>query len=291
MELVLIRIASLVAIAAAYMFFDVFNKRNVPSIFAYASLAYGAVLTLLYLNSALVITSFAIAAIVLIAGYMVFRIGQLGAADVIELAAISLILPIQPVPIMYRISQFGLPFLFSVLINTGILTLVMMPVYYIPRAHRMAKRPLRSYIKTEELVKAIGIFSAYTVFLIFLFYIRAGAAGMGIVLLVLVGSILTVLFEEPITESMVEYIGWKEMEEGDMIAFNLMETGEISRIKKKVKGFDRLVTKPMLDEMKDKGGRIKVPVYRNAVPLALPIFLGVAIALLAGNMMLFILPL
>ena len=290
MELVLVRIASLVAVAAVYMLFDVFNRRNVPSLFAYATLGYGALLTLLYLNGTLILTSLAIAAIVVAVGYLIFKMGQLGAADVIELAALSLILPVQPTPIIYKIGQFGLPFLFSVLVNMGILTLIMIPIYYIPRARRMAKRPLRSYIKTKELVKAIGIVSAYSVFLIFLFYIGAGIAGIGIVLLVLVGSLLTVLFEEPVTESMVEYAGWKEMEEGDMIAFNLMEAGEISKIRERIKSFDRLVTKAMLEEMKKKKSRAKVPIYRNAVPLALPIFIGVVLALLIGNMMLFILP-
>ncbi len=48
-------------------------------------------------------------------------------------------------------------------------------------------------------------------------------------------------------------------------------------------GFDRLVTPGIIGLMKKKGVRTKFPVYRKAMPLALPIFAGVIISLLIGN--------
>ena len=65
MDLLLIRIASAVLIAAAYMLFDIFNNRNVPGMLAYATLGYGAVLTLLYLSTTAILVSAAIAFVVL----------------------------------------------------------------------------------------------------------------------------------------------------------------------------------------------------------------------------------
>ena len=61
MQLLMLRIASVLVIPFIYMLFDLFNHRNVPDSFAYFTLGYGFVLTLLYFNTISVITSTAMA--------------------------------------------------------------------------------------------------------------------------------------------------------------------------------------------------------------------------------------
>ena len=80
----------------------------------------------------------------------------------------------------------------------------------------------------------------------------------------------------------------KDFEDGDIIAFNLMKKKDISAYKKAIRGFDRLITNRIIDRMRAKHIRAKFPVYRQAMPLALPILLGAIISLLVGNVLLLI---
>jgi Flp pilus assembly protein protease CpaA len=289
MEILLIRIASVAIMATAYMIFDVFNNRNVPGIFAYATLAYGAVLTLLYLNATAISISCTIALVILGIGYAIYRMGLIGAADVMEFAALSLIIPVQPAPLlMMSQAQFGIPFVISVLIGSGIAALVIVPLYYIPKARGAFKNtPIRS----TNVVKAAAIAGAYLLFFAALEY-TAGITMMGVIILAVlfVGSATITLFEDPITKTMVEYANVDRFEEGDLIALNLMSRQDVESAKRHIRHFDRLVTEALIKEMHKKHIRQKFPVYKSALPLALPIFIGVVVSLLFGNILIFLLP-
>ena len=292
MDLLMLRVASFVIIAFLYMLFDVFNDRNIPEIFAYGTLAYGLVLTILYLNVVTIAVSLAIAGVVAVVGYLIYRAGQIGAGDIIEFACLSMILPFQAYTFFaFGIPQSEMPTIIALLIDSGIAAIVFVPLYYLPVAKRLLKKPLTSYIDNAGLIKAVTVGAVYIAFLIFLFYLHAEVIGLVAIALLAVGSILTLAFQKPITESMVLPLTWKEMTPEDMIAFNLMEGRDIERIRRHIKSFDRLVTKKMLHEMREKEFTERVPVYRNALPLALPIFVGVICTVLAGNLILFILPL
>ena len=290
MQLYILRIASVVAIALAYMLFDVFNKRNVPSIFAYATLVYGFALTLLYLDAAPIIASSAIALVVLGIGYLVYKIGQLGAADVIEFAALSLIMPVQIAPLLAtNISQFGLPFMLSMLLNTGIVALILVPIYYIPKAGRSLKKPLSSFVDSSGILKAAVLAVAYLAFIVFAVrFTGMGYIGIAVISLLLVCSCAIMLFSVPITHSMIEYVPVADFEEGDIIAFNLMDWKSIARIRSRVKGFDRLLTGSLIKELKRKKIKEKLPVYKEAMPFALAIFLATIVSIALGNLLFFI---
>lgn len=96
------------------------------------------------------------------------------------------------------------------------------------------------------------------------------------------------LFSIPITETMIKYVSPNEFDEGDIIAFNLMDQKSIERMRTRVKGFDRLLTNDLINEIKKKKIREKLPVYKEALPFALPILIGVLIAIALGNILFFI---
>jgi len=291
MQLYLLRIFSIIAIALVYMLFDVFNRRNVPSVFAYATLAYGFVLTILYFNPMAITISVATALIVLGLGYIVYRIGQLGFADVIELTAISLILPVMQFPLLLSAAnQFHLPFVLSLAINTGIVAIILVPIYYIPLSLRKLKKPIGTFVTKKNVLMAVLLAAAYAVFIIFISsFIGANYIGISILAIMLVSSFFVMLFSVPITHSMVEYVGVNRFEEGDIIATNLMDKRSIDSIKRKVSGFSRLVSIGMISSMKRKRIKEKFPVYKNAMPFALAIFIAAVLTMLLGNLILFIL--
>ena len=93
------RIVVLIIVALIYAYFDVFNKRNIPDTFAYTCLIVAALFTLAYPQTT-IIYSIVTAAIVAVIFYIFYRMGQVGAGDGFELVTLSLLLPIQPSPML-----------------------------------------------------------------------------------------------------------------------------------------------------------------------------------------------
>lgn len=287
-----VRIAAIVVSALLYMLFDIFNNRNVPSLFAYGTLVLGLVLTLLYGDIGVITESLLIAVAVGALGYIIYRIGQIGAADVIEFAAISLMMPIMPNnnSLFGVHPQFGIPLIISVFMASGVFALAMIPFYYIPRAKMVLKRDLSSFIDQKDKFKGFAIFVAYMAFAAFAqLEIGLSPIGWALVLTLAISSVETTVFERPLIDSMVQRIPVSMFEEGDIVATNMMSSGEISRVRRHVREFDRLMTGKLIAQMKKAKIKEKFPVYRNAMPLALPIFLGTVVSLLFGNIMLAVL--
>lgn len=280
----IVRIASIAAVAFAYMAFDLLNRRNVPTAFAYATVAYGAALTLLYLNLATIEFSLLIAAAVFGLGYLVYRTGQIGLGDITELTAISLMLPFQGAALLVTASQYGLPFILSVVIASGVAALIAVPLFYIPLAGKRlgGKAVLRS---TGGKGRALAIGAAYMAFIAAIAVTGlANFYGIALLGVIMIGAVLTTLFERPITSSMVVYLPAGKLEAEDMLAMNMLSKAERASLKRKVKSFGQLVTARMIQELKAKGVKVKLPVYRDGIPFAVPIFIGVVVSLLLGNL-------
>ncbi len=286
-----IRIAAVVVVSLVYMIFDVFNNRNVPNVLAYGILAFSFIMTFLYYPTpTTLIESAAAGALILAAGYVLYRIGHVGAADITEMASISMLLFIQPAPYFANVVQYNLPFIVSVFIATGVFALLMIPLYYLPRAIMKPGSKLMQQITRGVMLKGALTLVAYALFIIFFYSVFPTANIIGILILVFVAlsSFITILFEKGITGSMVKYIGVNSFEEGDIVATNLMSDEQIRIAKSRVHSFDRLLTKQLINEMKKNNISDTFPVYRNAMPLALPIFLGTVASLLIGNFILLI---
>ncbi len=280
------RLSVLMVIAIAYAAFDVFNKRNVPDIFAYAALAVAFLLTFTYGTRTMEI-SLLIAAIIIALGYVVYKRGVMGAGDFLEFATISLILPIQPAAMLSAVPQMGFPFIFSVLISTGYTAVISMMAYYLAKASIKGKIHL-SRIRKGSLRAGALLLLAYLAMLVVISYF-AGFRLIPSFLILSIGiaSSITVVFEKELNAQMISYAYPSELHPEDMIATNLMSPAEKAYFMKKSKHFGRLVTKPLLKDIRD--ARRKVPLYTSGVPLALFALLGIIISLAFGNILLYIL--
>lgn len=281
----LLRIALLLAIAIAYAAFDVFNKRNVPDIFVYAALMVGILVTFTYSIPTIEI-SLVTAAVIGAGGYALYRKGLMGAGDFLEFATISLLLPIQPVPLLSKLPQFGFPFIFSVFIATGYTAVIGMLIYYLGRAYMKGKIRF-SEVSRGKLYKGLGIFVAYLLMLAFISYL-AGIKIVAVFLVLVIGaaSSLTIIFERQVNSQMITYVYPSRLTGEDMIATNFMSESEIKYFSGKSKHFGRLVTRSLLKDI--RGVRRKVPLYTHGVPLALFAFLAIVLSLLFGNILLYI---
>ncbi|MCL4371851.1 nucleoporin Nup120/160 [Candidatus Marsarchaeota archaeon] len=272
------------------MLFDIFNSRNVPNIFAYAALLYGLALTVLYLNASEIAISAVIAAIVLGLGYAVYRAGQLGAADVIEFATISLILPFQKTGLIYSFPQGYLPSVISLAINSGIAALIIVPLYYIPKSGKRFKHAKAVQPHFADYFKTILILVVYLFFLLFLIaVVHSSAFGIALLIVIAIGSGMVLLYEKRIMAYMVQYVNYRMMEPGDMIAVQMIDETKLKSLKRRIKGFGRLVTPELLKELAKKYSG-KLPVYKKGIPFAVPIFVGALALVLYGNVLFTLIP-
>jgi hypothetical protein len=277
-----IQILALMTISLIYASFDLFNKRNVPDIFAYASVAVGVLITLTF-NESMIAYSFAVALFVGSVGYLIYRMGMWGAGDFFELVAISLIMPIQPFPLLGNVIQLGLPFVLSVFVATGFATVFIVPIYYLIFAKKTDSEIVP---EKKHLGYGVSLLMLYLILFLTIYYFYSfDLIKIVFIVLVAVPSAITVMFEEEITMRMIRRIYPDELEEGDIVAFNMMGRDEM-RYFLKYQNFGRLVTKEMVKGLKT--AKRKLPVYKNAAPLALFIVIGVVISLLLGNLILLI---
>ncbi len=280
----MLRLLILIFITTAYAMFDVFNRRSLPNIFAYATIAVGIIMTLTY-DMHTIELSLLYAAILSGIGYITYKMGILGAGDLYEFVFISLVFPVQLMPFLTNIPQLPFPFILSVFIATGYATVLFTPIYYITKAK---KKLGRISVDRKGAWLGIALLAAY-VLLIAAVNLIVGhfILPSTLLLLVAIPSAVIIIYKNAIYEGMSLHVYPKELEDGDMIAVNMMSHSELSYFKNKSKRFGRLVTAQLISDIR-KINR-KIPVYKNAIPLALFTLIGVVVSLLFGNLILLML--
>ncbi len=205
MELFLIEEILIVLISLLYLLYDIFNNRNVPSIVVYATIIIAIFMTLLNWNVYYIVESFVIAILIVIFGYFaLYKAGSLGLGDVLEFAAISMILTVQSSPIISQNVQYGIPFIISVLISSGISALILVPLYYIPKAIKKINHSILKDVTRSAMLKSITAAISYIVLIGILVAVNfIGVWGVLLLGLLMLGSIFTILFEKPMTEAMI----------------------------------------------------------------------------------------
>ncbi len=286
MYLYALRIILLLSIASLYAIYDVYNKRNVPEVFVYSCFAIGIALTLTLAPSVAVL-SILIAVAILAIGYLLYKAGQLGLGDSFEFATISLILPIQQSALLSSNNQFGMPFIVSVFIATGIATLISVPIYYLLFAGNASgyKDPK---INAASIIKGLALLLAYiTLFFFITFFFGFRVVSLVLILVLAIPSAILGIYEQRINLRMINFVYPSMLDEGDIIATNLMSDSDINYFKRISSNFGKLATKNLIAKIKNS--RKKLPVYKAAVPLALFILIGTIISILFGDVLLFLL--
>lgn len=278
-----LQIALLIIITLIYALFDGFNKRNVPNIFAYASVVIGAVVLVATNPQSTIVVGALLAVLVGALCYILYRTGFLGGGDLFEFVAIVLLLPMQPQPLLTFAPQFNLPFILSVFIATGIVSVWAVPAYYL----LFVRNKGRVAVEKKHSVTALALILAYfLLFMIIAAFTGFRLSTLALLLVIAVPSAIVLMFQKTITRRMVSDVYPKDLEDGDIIATNMMRRSDIGFFMKKSKRFQRLVTPRLMRDL--RGVKRKMPVYKNAAPLALMTFVGVLLALAFGNLLLYV---
>lgn len=129
-----IRILVMVVGLLAATWYDVFNRRNVPVYITYAMIGAGLLLNILSLDLQFIVFSSAVALLVFALGYIVYRTGQIGGADILVFAGLALLMPnsftpLFPPPVPPLLPY---PFIVSVFILSGVLAIFGVSLIHAP---------------------------------------------------------------------------------------------------------------------------------------------------------------
>ncbi|MGC9149589.1 MAG: prepilin peptidase [Candidatus Micrarchaeia archaeon] len=251
-----------------FALYDVFNKRTIPDKVAYSFFAISLILT--FFNELQTIEiSLLVASLILAFGYLLYKQALLGLGDVLELASISLILPIFQPLIPSNFERFvKLPFFVTLFLNSGIFAVVLVALWI----------PFK--IKKKQEKKGRAKLLSILIFLLYLLVallLKDLLSEFGIFLVNLLGisASLLIFYKEDFKENCLKVISIKELGIGDIIQ-PIPELGN-----------ERLVTKELIEKLKKK--RIKkVKVYYNLPPFSLFILLGLISGIVFGNILFWI---
>ncbi len=248
-------------------YYDLFNDRNVPEKFLYAFLAIAFLFNVVFFDYDVFVYAVVLAFVLFALGFAMYRLGQLGGADVYIVAALVLLLPIHP---SYLSIPFNYPLIFSVLIFGGAAFAVYSIFYFakILSAKKSKAKPRYEYLLMFLLY---GVF-AYLFFNAPFFSL----AYFAIASVLLLSSIIFLVYRDAINEAMMEQVLVKQLEPEDVLVKDRMDP----RLRKLSMG---PVLGPKDIEALRGAGVKQVWVYANLPPFLPFLFLGLIAALLFGN--------
>lgn len=248
-------------------YYDLFNNRNVPEKFLYAFLAAAFMFNVVFFDYDVFVYSVVLAFILFALGFAMYRLGQLGGADVYVVAALVLLLPINP---SYLTVPFNYPLIFSVLIFGGAAFAVYSIFYF-------AKILTEKKSKAKPRYEYLLMFLLYGVFA-YLFFNAPffSLAYFAIASVLLLSSIIFLVYREAINEAMMEQVLVKQLEPEDVLVKDRMDP----RLRNLSMG---PVLGPKEIEALKKAGVKQVWVYANLPPFLPFLFVGLIAALLFGN--------
>jgi len=265
----LIRVVVAFVGTAIGAYYDIFNKKNIPDKFLYAFLAVAFVVNLVFYEESLFLFSVGVAIFFSAIGYLFYRLGQLGGADVFIIAAIMLLLPIHP---SFIEMSFNLPFIFSVFIFSGVLFALYVMVYFGWKLSQLEEKPNLLYVL---MLIPYGLF-AYVYINSFLFS-PLYFAFMSILLL---ATMFFLMYRKSLMHLLAEELPVSQLETEDVLAIEIMNKDLVERYKLK-----RLLTKAEIDRIKTTK-ITDVWVYTRLPPFIPFILVGLVLALLFAQYLL-----
>jgi hypothetical protein len=277
-----IRILVAVAFTGAAAYYDMFNKKWVPDSLLWGFLGASLLLNIVFFDSAIFAQALFVAIIVAAITYMLYRIGQLGGADVFVMASIALAIPCLPKPLLAASQAIPYPFFLSVLAPTGIAFILHMLFRFLPYISRKLSRGEIKFTAQKVAGPALITISL----LIFGTVVSSMPVPLPASYFAIIGFLCAALiffsfFMPEIKASMVEKIPVPRLQCEDVLALEQMAS-----LAKK------LSLPPVINEktiMALKRAKIKsVPVY-TGMPFFLPyLFIGLAFTLLFGDILYYV---
>ncbi|MEM0438355.1 MAG: prepilin peptidase [Candidatus Micrarchaeia archaeon] len=248
-------IALIFLLAGSY--YDIFRKRVVPDWLSYSFLAVALVYALL--TGELNLTKAGGTAAILLIGYLIYRMGYVGGADVLFLASLMLLLPLY---------AGAVPSMVLLLLASTVLMAVYLEARFFMGGWKLQPR-------TEDIATAAIWIIGYAAVAYMLVGMGFQAFAVAALLIGLVSAVFA-LIKRDLNRSMVTWVAPKEIIEEDILAVEEMDRRIVEKL-----GLERLLTRKHIERIR-KAGLKKVPVYGGLPPYIPFMLVGVlAVALLS----------
>jgi Flp pilus assembly protein protease CpaA len=266
-ELVRTLVAVLGTALTAY--YDLTNNKNIPNNVLYGFLAIAILLNAIFFNLEILLFGLGLAILISILGYLMYKTGQLGAADVFVFASIALALPIPP---SFAKLPFNFPFIALVFVFSS-LVFALFTIYYFGSkliGNKKAK-PKKIYL--------LLLLPWFVFVYLFLNSVVFSSIYFVIISVAYLSSIFVMTYRESINRGLYEKVGVKKLMEEDVLATEFMDAKFVKKYK-----LDKVLDAKMISRL--KRGKVKdVLVYTKLPPFLPFVLLGVLMALLFGKML------
>lgn len=248
-------------------YYDLFNNKNVPEKFLYAFLAVAFLFNIVFFDYDVFVYAVVLAFVLFALGFAMYRLGQIGGADVFVIAALALLLPISP---SYLNVPFNYPLIFSVLIFGGA-AFAFYSIFF------FAKILSEKKAKSKPKYIYIILFLAYGLFA-YLFFNAPffSMAYFAIASILLLSSIIFLVYRDAILEATMGQVFVKDLEPEDVLVPERMD------VHMKKMGLGNVLSQKDIDALKRSGTK-HVWVYSNLPPFLPFLFIGLILALFFGN--------
>jgi len=289
MELEMLRFAICFVGCTAATYYDLFNRRNVPTWLSYSLVALGIIFTLATLNTSDIIFAFAVALAIFAFGYLLYRAGQIGGADVLMFISIALLLPNAPKPLLTDVEpQLSFPFVVSIFVLSGMLGVFGIFVKYVPVTLYEIIRGEKIEINRTHALLSIAMMILYLVFLYFLnSIVEMPQVQLAVFAAVVICATSVFSLKEHIAEKhMIRMVSVEDIDEEDVLAIEKMDQKLVSKYK-----LDKLLTASEIEKLKKMGKRKKFPVYKE-MPVFMPyVLIALLLSALFGDPLVYLYPL
>jgi len=277
-----IRIIAAVVFTGAAAYYDMFNKKWVPDSLLWAFLAVAFLLNIIFFDQSVFIQACAVAIVIAAITYVLYRMGQLGGADVLVMSSIALAIPYLPQPLLAQAQSIPYPFFLSVLAPTGIAFIAHMLARFIPYISRQLARGKVKFTAQKVAGPAIVLFSL-AIFAALISSLPFSLPPLYFAIIGFLGIALVFfsLFMPEIKGSMAEKIPTSRLQCEDVLALEQMPM-----LSKKLK-LPPVISAKTIAAL--RRAKIKsVPVY-TGMPFFLPyLFIGLLFTILFGDLLYYI---
>lgn len=253
----------------ATTYFDLFNRRNIPNNLLYAFLGLSLAVNFLYYDQELLIFSLLVAVPIALFGYVFYKLGQIGGADVLVLLAINFALPVHP---SVAGLGFNFPFIASMFVFAGVAFALYFLGYFIVKLHRAGSRPNPF---------AFALLIPYAMLAYFYFNSPLfSPVYLSFITIMLFASVFFIAYRKDVYRLQAQKIQLSKAESEDVLALELMEPDFVRR-----HGLQRLITMDELERFRKLGIK-ELWVYTKLPPFLPFLLAGFILALLFSKYLL-----
>ncbi|MCD6227748.1 prepilin peptidase [Candidatus Micrarchaeota archaeon] len=260
-------------------YFDIFKNRNVPDKLLYGFLLIS--LLFLVIDPQTIIPSVFWGGVIGAIGYLLYRAGQIGGADVILFVTLSFLLP--TTPSLFTQQTIQMPFILSLIIVSGMFLILYIIIKYAPKLFAMAMSG-RIKFSLDRLFYSGALLFMYVV-MIYLLYDMGMGNPLPFVLLLGYLVFITIfvnLFKTELTQLMSEKVDLSKksdrtkITEEDVVALELMDKDYVKK-----HNIPKLLTTDAIKRLSKE--KVKLIVLTKLPPFIPFVFLSLILEILFGD--------